>query len=53
MEHKYINEQEAIEGDLLAEKLQEEDHFYITHYCNKREQIEERRCYWDSKLLVS
>jgi len=52
MEHKYINEQEAIEGDLLAEKLQEADHFYITHYCNKREQIEERRCYWDSKSKI-
>lgn len=32
--------------------LQQADHFYITHYCKKREQIESRRCYWDSKSKI-
>ena len=32
--------------------LQQADHFYITHYCKKREQIETRRCYWDSKSKI-
>ena len=50
--HKYINEQDAIETDQLVNKLKESDHFYITHYCKKREQIEERRCYWDSKSKI-
>jgi len=50
--HKYINEQDAIETDQLGDKLKESDHFYITHYCKKREQIEERRCFWDSKSKI-
>ena len=32
--------------------LEQADHFYITHYCKKREQIECRRCYWDSKSRI-
>ena len=32
--------------------LEKADHFYITHYCKKRERIETRRCYWDSKSKI-
>ena len=37
------NQEEVIEA------LSKADHFYITHYCKKRDRIEERRCFWDSK----
>ena len=33
------NQEEVIEA------LKGADHFYICHYCKKREQIEHRRCY--------
>ena len=36
----------------LEKELKEVDHFYIVHYCKKREQIEERRCYFDSKSRI-
>ena len=49
---KYMNEQEASSSIELAEQLEKSDHFYIAHYCKKREQIEERRCYWDSKSKI-
>ena len=32
--------------------LENADHFYITHYCKKRDNIEERRCFWDSKSKI-
>ena len=32
--------------------LENADHFYITHYCKKRDRIEERRCFWDSKSKI-
>ena len=50
--HKYMNEKEASSSIELAEQLKKSDHFYIAHYCKKREQIEERRCFWDSKSKV-
>ena len=40
------NQEEVIEA------LTEADHFYITHYCKKRDNIEERRCFWDSKSKI-
>ena len=40
------NQEEVIEA------LKQADHFYITHYCKKREQIEERRCFWDDKSKI-
>ena len=49
---QYMNEQEASSSVELAEQLKKSDHFYIAHYCKKREQIEERRCFWDSKSKV-
>ena len=49
---QYMNEQEASSSIELAEQLKKSDHFYIAHYCKKREQIEERRCFWDSKSKV-
>ena len=36
----------------VIEALQKADHFYIVHYCKKRDNIEERRCFWDSKSRV-
>ena len=32
--------------------LSNADHFYICHYCKKRDRIEERRCFWDSKSKI-
>ena len=32
--------------------LEKADHFIITHYCKKREQIEFRRCYWDKQSKI-
>ena len=49
---QYMNEQEASSSVELAEQLKKSDHFYIAHYCKKREQIEELRCFWDSKSKV-
>ena len=40
------NQEEVIEA------LKGADHFYICHYCKKREQIEHRRCYWDDKSKI-
>ena len=36
----------------VIEALKTADHFYICHYCKKREQIEHRRCYWDDKSKI-
>ena len=36
----------------VIEALQKADHFYIVHYCKKRDNIEERRCFWDSKSKI-
>ena len=49
---QYMNEEEASSSIELAEQLEKSDHFYIAHYCKKREQIEERRCFWDSKSKI-
>jgi hypothetical protein len=32
--------------------LERADHFYIVHYCKKRDNIEHRRCFWDSKSKI-
>ena len=39
------------QGEVI-EALTQADHFYITHYCKKRQGIEERRCFWDSKSKI-
>ena len=36
----------------VIDALKTADHFYICHYCKKREQIEHRRCYWDDKSKI-
>lgn len=38
--------------DMLGDQLGKADHFYIIHYCKKRDEIEERRCYWDEKSKI-
>ena len=40
------NQEEVIDA------LSKADHFYIVHYCKKRDNIEERRCFWDSKSKI-
>ena len=40
------NQEEVIQA------LSKADHFYIVHYCKKRDNIEERRCFWDSKSKI-
>ena len=39
-------------ADSLIEQFKGADHFYIIHYCKKRDNIEERRCYWDEKSKI-
>ena len=46
LDHELINDQKVIQS------LKEADHFYICHYCKKREQIEYRRCFWDDKSKI-
>jgi len=46
LNNELINDQEVIKS------LKEADHFYICHYCKKRDQIEHRRCFWDSKSKI-
>ena len=36
----------------VIDALSKADHFYICHYCKKRDRIEERRCFWDSKSKI-
>ena len=36
----------------VIEALKQADHFYITHYCKKRDDIESRRCFWDKKSKI-
>ena len=36
----------------VIQQLKEADHFYICHFCKKRDQIEYRRCYWDDKSKI-
>ena len=47
-----LNKDEAINGNEMIDALQRSDHFYITHYCKKRDTIEKRRCFWDSKSKI-
>ena len=46
LDHELINDQEVIKS------LKEADHFYICHFCKKRDQIEYRRCFWDDKSKI-
>ena len=36
----------------LIGQFKKADHFYIVHYCKKRDDVEERRCYWDEKSRI-
>ena len=45
----HLDKDEAINGNEMIDALKRSDHFYITHYCKKRNTIEKRRCFWDSK----
>ena len=49
-----INEEPTFEefSERLIGQFKEADHFYIIHYCKKRDSIEERRCYWDEKSKI-
>ena len=51
MLEKDLNEIIENQADVI-EALKGADHFYIIHYCKKREQIEHRRCYWDDKSKI-
>ena len=51
MLEKYLDE--IIENQTkVIEALKEADHFYICHFCKKRDQIEHRRCYWDEQSKI-
>jgi hypothetical protein len=47
-----ISEAEAINSTTMLEQLKKADHFYIVHYCKKRDNIEDRKCMWDSKSKI-
>ena len=51
MIEKYLDEITNTDNEGI-EALKEADHFLITHYCKKRDQIETRRCYWDDKSKI-
>ena len=51
MIEKYTDELIENQADVI-QALKEADHFYITHYCKKRDNIENRRCFWDSKSKI-
>ena len=51
MLQKDLNEIIENQTDVI-QALKEADNFYICHYCKKREQIEHRRCFWDSKSKI-
>ena len=48
------NEEPTFEefADRLIGQFKQADHFYIIHYCKKRDDIEKRRCYWDEKSKI-
>jgi hypothetical protein len=46
-------EQELIENQTeVIQRLETVDHFYICYYSKTNEQIEHRRCFWDSKSKI-
>ena len=49
-----MNEEPTFEefSERLIGQFKKADHFYIVHYCKKRDRIEERRCFWDSKSKI-
>ena len=47
-----ISEAEAINSTTMLDQLKQADHFYIVHYCKKRDNIEDRKCMWDDKSKV-
>ena len=51
MLEKYLDEIMP-DNEQVIQALKEADHFYITHFCKKRDQIESRRCFWDSKSKI-
>ena len=47
-----LNNPENLDAEMrsdLIEQISKADHFYIIFYCKKRQQIEQRRCIWDSQ----
>ena len=54
MIEEIINEEPTFEEYTkeLVEQFKKADHFYIIHYCKKRDDIEKRRCYWDEKSKI-
>ena len=52
---KYTEEQEPTFEEFserLIGQFKKADHFYIVYYCKKRDEVEERRCYWDEKSKI-
>ena len=54
MVEKYLDEMltDEVSYQEVVSAFKKADHFYITHYCKKRERIETRRCYWDNKSKI-
>ena len=54
MIEKYLDEMlnDEVSYQEVVSAMKKADHFYITHYCKKRERIESRRCFWDDKSKI-
>ena len=54
MVEKYLDEMltDEVSYQEVVSAFKKADHFYVTHYCKKRERIESRRCYWDDKSKI-
>ena len=54
MVEKFLDEMltDEVSYQEVVAAFKKADHFYITHYCKKRERIESRRCYWDDKSKI-
>jgi hypothetical protein len=51
-EYLDLNNPENLDAEMRADlikQISKSDHFYIIFYCKKRQQIEQRRCIWDSQ----
>ena len=54
MIEKYLDEMlnDEVSYQEVVSAMKKAAHFYITHYCKKRERIESRRCFWDDKSKI-
>ena len=54
MINRYLDEMLGDEESYkeIESAFKKADHFYVVHFCKKRDRIEQRRCFWDDKSKV-